>query len=168
MLIEEITQPSVVDKQLIDCHKKNQWRPLPLDEGKKDRKPAPMSAAPTTEVEFLISPLFVETFKKNVSGNPAMVEKFAEFKNTKTQNPLQKFGSSDYPIPQERPLTKHISGLYHAHLSHDLVIFYSMEGRNPTKIKLYGIFGHDQSGTGQPANLNKQRSLSKQMGNQPF
>jgi hypothetical protein len=97
-----------------------------------------------------------------------MVAKFAEFKNVKSQNPLQKFGSSDYPIPEGRPLTKYVSGLQHAHLSYNLVIFYSMEGRNPTKFKLYGIFGHDQSGTGQPANFNKQRNLSKQMGNQQF
>jgi hypothetical protein len=168
MLIEEITQPSHIDKQLIECFKKNEWFPLSLDEGKKDRIPAPPGVAAPPKAEFLICSLFTETFQKNVSGNPAMVAKFAEFKNVKSQNPMQKFGSSDYPIPEGRPLTKYISGLHHAHLAHDLIIFYSMEGRNPTQFKLYGIFGHDQSGTGQPANVNKQRSLSKQMGNQVF
>ena len=168
MLVEEITQPSVIEKRIIDAYKKNQWAPMPLDEAKNKHVPPPMAKPPAVEVEFLISPLFVETYKQKVQGNPVVAQKFAEFKASKAHNPIQKFGAKDYPIPQGRPLSRDVPGLQHAHLTHDLSLFYSVEGRNPTKIKLYGIFGHDEAGTGQPANVNRQKSTAKQMGNQPF
>ena len=45
-------------------------------------------------------------------------------------------------------------------------MFYSVDGRDPTVIKLYGVFDHKQSGTGTPSNINRQKNLAKQLGNQ--
>jgi hypothetical protein len=56
--------------------------------------------------------------------------------------------------------------LRHVHLTRDFSLFYSVDGRDPTVIKLYGVFDHKQSGTGTPSNINRQKNLAKQLGNQ--
>jgi hypothetical protein len=56
--------------------------------------------------------------------------------------------------------------LHYAHLNNDLVLFYEIEGRDPTVIKLYGVFSHDDIGIGQPGNIRKQKSLIQQLSHQ--
>jgi hypothetical protein len=61
-----------------------------------------------------------------------------------------------------------IQGLKHAHLTHDIMIVYTLGGRNPIEFKLYGVFSHDELGIGQPANDKRQKSAAKRMANQAF
>jgi hypothetical protein len=56
----------------------------------------------------------------------------------------------------------------HAHLSHDISVFYTVSGSNPTLIKLYAIMTHDEAGIGQPINYKKQKGVAKKMANQVF
>jgi hypothetical protein len=50
-----------------------------------------------------------------------------------------------------------------AHLSSDMSIVYELSGRNPTTIKLYGVFTHAQLGTGQPPNIKIQQNMAKRL-----
>jgi hypothetical protein len=156
MLIEEITQPSYIDKQLIDCFKKNEWHPHSLTE------------AHDFDVRFLDSPMFVDTYKQKTVSNPGLANKFEEFKHSKNHNPLQSFGAKDYPMLAAGPIGQSVPGMRHAHLTQDISIFYTIEGRSPTIIKLYGLFSHADSGTGNSANKKRQQNFGKQLKNQVF
>jgi hypothetical protein len=155
MLIEEITTtPNSIKQQLLNCYQQNEWRPHDLDE------------AQDFDVRFLDSPMFAETFKQKTSSNPGLANKFEEFKYSKTHNPLQSFGSKDYPMLANGPIGQSVPGMRHAHLTQDISVFYTIEGRNPTLIKLYGLFSHADSGTGSSANNKRQQRAGKQMKNQ--
>jgi len=111
------------------------------------------------KVEFQVCDLFVKTLK----ANPQVVKTFMQFKAAKATNPTAAFGSSDYPFRHS-----FLKGYIHAKLTFDVSIIYSISGGDSKVIKLYGIFSHDDSGTGQPPNLNRQQSLGKKLGNQQF
>jgi len=119
-------------------------------------------------VRFLMSPLFKQTYTDRTRGTPGLAAKVADFISVKTQNPIQQFGKNDTPMIGTGPLGRAVPGIKHAHLTQDLSVFYTIEGRNPTLIKLYGIFGHKESGTGNSANIKQQKSLGQQLANQGF
>ena len=112
------------------------------------------------------SPLFVDTMAAKLSsGGKKVADRFNDFLQSKKENPLQPFGKSDKPfigggliqgaIPNET--------LLHAHLTHDIGIVYSLTGKDPRVLKLYGIFTHDEMGTGQPDNRRKQKQFSDRL-----
>lgn len=119
-------------------------------------------------VRFQMSPLFKKTYTERTQSTPGLASKVADFISVKTQNPIQQFGKSDTPMVSTGPLGRAVPGIRHAHLTQDLSVFYTIEGRNPTLIKLYGIFGHKESGTGNSANIKVQKSLGQQLSNQGF
>jgi len=119
-------------------------------------------------VVFKICKLFQDTFVDKVQSNPVIKAKFEEFKRAKIENPTQPFGSKDYPMGSFAPIGQAVPKIRHAHLTSDISIFYTISGSNPTVIYLYGLFSHDDSGTGQPANIKKQKSLASKLGHQSF
>jgi hypothetical protein len=78
------------------------------------------------------------------------------------------FGSRDGMFAGGGNFTAAVPKLRHAHMTHDVSVFYRLSGANPTVIDLFGFFSHDESGTGQPANIKKQKSLAKSLSNQDF
>ena len=136
-------------------------------EGKK--QPPPAAPSGPTAV-FRTCNLFRQSLADKILGEPRIVTKFEEFIKTKTQNPMQAFGANDRPFIGAGFLKDAVPGetLIHAHLDRDNSVVYSLSGRNPTVIKLYGIFNHADLGTGNPANIKKQRSMSIQFSNQKF
>lgn len=84
---------------------------------------------------------------------------------------MQPYGSSDYPF--QGGLLK---GYGHAHLrkedsskiNRDYFIVYRIHGRNPYVIDLYGIFSHEDLGTGTPPKRNIQTTMATKFGNQQF
>jgi len=119
-------------------------------------------------VRFTMSPLFKETYARHARGAPGLAAKFDAFISAKTQAPIQQFGKNDTLLISTGPLGRSVPGLRHAHLSQDLSVFYTIEGRNPTLIKLYGIFSHKESGTSNNANIKVQKNLGQQLSNQVF
>lgn len=109
-------------------------------------------------VKFRTCKLFQKTFA-NYKNNKQVVNKFKEFVARKEQNPDEGFGSKDYSFGRKGNL----SGYYHAGLTFDVSLIYNREGDT---INLFGLFSHDESGTGQPANINKQQSLKTKLDNQ--
>jgi len=115
-------------------------------------------------VEIRKSGLFDQTVADKANQFPNLPSKIQEFLAFKTEHPGQPWGK-DTPFVSAGPLAK-VPKLRHVHLTRDFSLFYSVDGRDPTVIKLYGVFDHKQSGTGTPANINRQKSLAKQLGNQ--
>lgn len=118
-------------------------------------------------VKFQYCDLFKETYTAK-SRNPSVVKKFNDFVSAKTSNPIAPYGSSDKPFRGGGFFSNSIPKLRHAHITHDISIVYLISGFNPTQIKLYGLFSHDEMGTGQPQNIKKQKSLARQLTNQVF
>lgn len=117
---------------------------------------------------FQVSPLFRETFAAKTQNNPAVKSKVEQFLQVKQQDPTQQFGSSDKPFRGGGVFSNVVPKIRHAHLTHDLSMVYTVEGGADPVIRLYGIFSHDDMGTGQPANLNRQRSMATQFAGQGF
>ena len=120
----------------------------------------------TGSVQFLRSKIFDETLEKKARQAPNASDKVQEFIQYKTQNPLQAWGSKDKPFPGDGPIGRAFPKLRYAHLTSDIILFYSMEGRDPILFKLYGVFSHDDIGIGMPRNVNKQKSFVKRLAGQ--
>lgn len=99
---------------------------------------------------------------------PEIGQKVQQFIQFKMANPIQQYGGSDTPMAKGAPMGLAIKGLRHAHLTRDVSLYYTIEGRDPILFKLYGLFTHRDSGTGTPANINKQRSLADKFSNAGF
>ena len=102
--------------------------------------------------------LFDKTFAK---ATKQVQTKFKDFVEAKKNNPAEKFGGSDYHFIK----AGHLGGFWHAKLSQDISVIYKVD---KNIVYLYGIFSHADSGTGTPANINKQDSLRSKLDNQEF
>ena len=117
------------------------------------------------QVVFRRSELYKQTYLDKVLPNPTVKNKFRDFMEVKRNDPNQSFGSSDKPFASAGHFSKAIPGVRHAHITHDLSIVYKVTGN---EVFLYGFFTHDELGTGQPANINRQKSAAKKISNQNF
>ena len=112
------------------------------------------------------SQLFTDTMNDKLhGGGKKIADRFNEFLQTKKNNPLQPFGKSDKPFTSDGFIRNAIPNetLLHAHLTHDISVVYSLSGKDPKVLKLYGVFTHDEMGTGQPANLRRQKQFSDRL-----
>ena len=121
-----------------------------------------------SSVAFRTSDLYRSTLVDKVRAYPVVGQKIQDFRKFKSENPLQQFGSSDKPFQGAGHFNKAVSGLRHAHLTHDIMIVYTINGRNPTVFDLYGIFSHDELGIGQPGNIKRQKSQAQRLSGQQF
>lgn len=119
-------------------------------------------------VAFRTGKLYQETLAEKARAYPGLVQKLQDFRKFKSENPLQQFGATDKPFKGAGNFATVIPGLRHAHLTHDIMIVYTISGKNPTMINLYGIFSHDELGIGQPQNIKRQKSQVKRMQSQQF
>lgn len=119
-------------------------------------------------VVFKTSPLFRETLANLARNFPNLIARFEAFKSFKSQNPLASFGSSDKPSVGKGFFAKEVPGIKHAHLTKDISVWYTISGKDPTEIKLYGVFTHHDTGTGEPPNRRKQAATAERLGNQSF
>lgn len=119
-------------------------------------------------IQFQWCKLFQDTFAAKARQNPELVRIFNEFRKIKEKNPMQPFGSRDAAFNGEGNFNRAVPKMRHAHLMHDLNLCYTVMGKDPTIIRLYGVFKHDELGTGQPANMKRQKSVATSMANQSF
>ena len=115
-------------------------------------------AAPEKPLSILICPLFIESYR-NRKGIKGVKEALIAFVMAKNANPTAKVGKDDKPFVDTIPAN-------HAKLTSDVSIVYTLTGNNPRELKLFGVFTHDDIGTGQPRNMRKQQSFATKMGNQ--
>ena len=110
--------------------------------------------------------LFDDTLAEKIrKGGPKLAARFNAFLDSKRQNPLQPFGSSDTAFTGNAPLGKAIPNetLMHAHLTRDISVVYSLSGKDPRVLKLYGLFTHSDLGTGDTPNIRKQQSMADRL-----
>ncbi len=109
---------------------------------------------------ILACPLFFSTLNK-YKGNKAALTALKEFILTKRADPMAQFGAKDYPFRGG-----HLKGYGHAGLTFDVSIIYTISGKNPTDVKLFGVFSHDALGTGTPAKIPLQKRAGATLANQ--
>ena len=114
------------------------------------------------------APLFNETLADKSKTYPDLKQVVDAFVKAKTENPLAAFGKSDKRFSGNGNLIGYVPKLAHAHLYHDLSIFYTLDGLNPRVLRVYGLFSHDDSGTGNPPNIKRQNNLGKRLAQQTF
>lgn len=114
----------------------------------------PQGATPKRLVQFVGADTYFATLRKYES-DPQVLQALRNFIAFKRENPLQQAGGKDRPYIGSGPL----AGYIHAGLTRDISIVYTISGRDPHVIKLFGIYTHQDTGTGTPGRPN----LSKVM-----
>lgn len=114
-------------------------------------------------VAFVEGPLWIESVVAAAKDTPNILQKITDFKNFKEQDPLAQYGSSDRSFASSGIYKQYLAKALKAHLTQDISIIYELSGRNPTVIKLYGVFTHADLGTGQPANMKIQKNMAKRL-----
>ena len=116
------------------------------------------------DVQFLSCKLYDDTTK---NLDPTVKQKLESFKQFKKDYPLKPFGGTDRTLGLSHTPYGGMK-LMHAHLARDAVLVYSIEGKDPIRLKLYGVFKHDDMGIGQPPNKRKSASMADKLSHQGF
>lgn len=103
------------------------------------------SAVAPRKVRIVGSDTFFETLSK-YKDNAAVLTGLRNFVAQKRDAPLQAYGGKDYPFIGSGPLR----GYIHAGITRDISIIYTISGRDPHVLKLYGLYSHNEIGTGTP------------------
>lgn len=77
------------------------------------------------------------------------------------------FGDSDKKFRSGRNFDMRLPNISHAHLTHNLSIVYYVD-RETNTLRLYGIYSHDDIGTGTPPNMNRQQQMATRWANMRF
>lgn len=121
----------------------------------RSKQQAPVQApADGRAARILACSLFFNTFEK-YKTNKAVLQALREFIIHKRANPMTPFGGKDYPFRGG-----HLKGYGHAGLNFDVSVIYNLLGAMPKLIHLYGIFSHDDIGTGTPPRLKMQAKVA--------
>ncbi len=114
-------------------------------------------------VVFEEGPLWIESVVAASKDTANILQKIKDFKDFKERNPVAPYGSSDKGFASSGIYKQYLPKAFKAHLTQDISIIYELSGRNPTKVKLYGVFTHADLGTGQPANMKIQKNMAKRL-----
>lgn len=125
--------------------------------------PSKNSAQSANSVVFEEGQLWEQSVIAALKDTPNIGQKIEEFKRFKAANPLAQYGSNDKPFAPTGIYKQHLPKAMKAHLTQDISIIYELSGRNPTVIKLYGVFTHADLGTGQPPNIKIQKNMAKRL-----
>lgn len=87
--------------------------------------------------------------------------------NGKSQGVSGGYGSSDRVFKPDGIFAKEAKNVAHAHLTHNISIVYRID-RVANTITLFGLYTHDEIGTGSPANVNRQRSAGSRWNQMDF
>jgi hypothetical protein len=98
------------------------------------------------------------------------LKKFVDFKNSNPANGsvagvYSGFGDSDRRFRSKGKFANKIDGISHAHLTHNVSIVYLIDNG---VLYLYGIYSHDDIGTGSPGNINRQEQMATRWANMKF
>lgn len=83
----------------------------------------------------------------------------------KRRDPQAQFSHDDKSFLNVGNYASHNPGLRHAHIAHDVLLVYRVTN---DELYLYGFWTHDELGIGQPANTNRQKSMSQKFANFQF
>lgn len=117
------------------------------------------------QVVFDEGPLWDDSVISAIKDTPNIITKIEEFKKFKAANPIALYGNKDYSMSgvSHSPYAKYLPKARKATLTSDISIIYELSGKNPTIIKLYGVFTHADLGTGQPSNPKRSEKMAKRL-----
>lgn len=97
------------------------------------------------------------------------IEKFIEWKNAHPFNgalpgKFPGFGSNDKKFESKGLFGNEYA---HAHITHNISVVYAVD-RGTNTLKIYGVYAHDDIGTGTPANRNRQAQAQQRWDQQSF
>ena len=119
--------------------------------------------------------LFRSTLDKFSSQKDTLKKELIKFINFKNQHPfngslpgkIPGFGDSDKKFRSGGRFDQQLPNLSHAHLTHNLSVVYFLDRETQT-LRLYGVYSHDDLGTGNPPNTNRQIQMGKRFANMKF
>ena len=127
--------------------------------------PAHSSYGNTAPKPFMRGADYNDTYLRKVKPYAAVRSKFRDFMELKRNDPHATFGSSDKPFQSKGKFGTIVPGIMHAHITGDLSIVYKVVGG---VVYLYGFYTHDELGTGQPSNRNRQDSMAGKFSRMQF
>lgn len=77
------------------------------------------------------------------------------------------YGSNDKKFKTFGKFGTQMPGISHAHLTHDISVVYQVD-RETNSIKLFGVYTHDDIGTGSTPNTNRQEQMTQRWSNMKF
>jgi hypothetical protein len=99
------------------------------------------------------------------------LSKFLQWKNKTPYNGslpgFPGFGDSDKKFRSGGNFGSRLPGISHAHVTHNLSIVYFVD-RETNTIRLYGVYSHDDIGTGSPPDLKRQEQMGSRWANMKF
>ena len=118
---------------------------------------------------------FERTLNKFSNQKDRLKRGVKEFLAWKNKNPANGFipnvypgyGNSDKKFKPKGFFGSHLPGVAHAHLTHDISIVYLVD-RETSTIRVFGLYSHDDIGTGQPEDLNRQEQAAKRWASMRF
>lgn len=113
-------------------------------------------------------PLAQKTIRYHVNKDSQIESIIKRFIEVKSLDYTTAYGEKDASFSSKGLFNTILPGIRHARLKKDLNIFYKIHGKDPRYLDIYAVMTHDESGTGQPANHNKQRTTATRMSNQTF
>lgn len=138
-------------------------------ESKKSKnRPEPNVAEPVKILKPVAvekCPLFESSYIDKVKSNRVLQNKLIEFLIKKTKDPLTPVGN-DRPLTSKGVYASAMPGIWHAHLNLDISVWYVYVGGVKPAIRLYGLFTHDETGTGPTPKIQKQKTMATKMANQ--
>lgn len=126
-----------------------------------------LGAGSNTELE--------RTLNKFSEQKERLKKQLIDFINYKNQYPFNGsipgkvpgYGDSDKKFRSGGNFDTRLPSISHAHLTHNLSIVYYVDKETNT-IRLYGIYSHDDIGTGSPPNRNRQEQVATKFANMKF
>lgn len=125
----------------------------------------------------MLSTLYSEDFQKTLDRftdqKDRLKGQISDFIDFKKANPANGsvagvydgFGSSDKRFQTKGKFGGKIDGISHAHLTRDISIVYLVDNGF---LYLYGIYSHDDIGTGTPPNMNRREQAATRWSNMKF
>lgn len=101
--------------------------------------------------------LFNGSVKLRSRDHKNLIEVISDFLRFKSVNPKQSYNPKDTPLTGG--ILKDLK-LWHYDIGRSLRLYYNVSQEGDTVfLNLYGVFTHDETGTGQPANKRKQEKF---------
>lgn len=107
--------------------------------------------------------MWEESLANAIKDKPNILQKIKEFRDIKQENPLAAFGTNDGTFIPGGIYKSYLPKARKAHLTQDHSIIYELSGRDPTVVKLYGVFTHAALGTGNTPNPKIQKNMAKRL-----
>ena len=137
-----------------------------IKSGSRDNRPDNTPGRGQQETLFKRSSEYRKTLQTKVWPNDAARKALSRFYDAKRKDPTQLVSPKvDSPFSGTGHFSRSIPGLMHYHVTHDLRLIYLVRGNT---VYLYGFYTHDDLGTGEPRNVNRQRSMASQFANMEF